>query len=253
MNNPDVYESESVKRALEGKANIDIMSAFKQGNELTKNSFGVFTLAGAIVFTVVIATVFVLLSFFGIPLEEFNNADPTKRAIMDILLVLIMSPLMAGLMMMGINRARQNSIQVFDLFNWFSIAIVLALGSLITSIMIQLSMSIFILIGVYLGIATTFTLPLIADKRLTAVSAIILSVRVVNKYLLQFVLFFVLSMLLFFAAAFTLGLGLIWALPLYFNTKGILFEELFGHAENVPQTHDESNSVDNGTTSTFDA
>lgn len=253
MNNQDVYESPSVKRALDGQANIDVISAFKRGNELTKTSFGVFTLAGAIVFTAVIAMVFVLLSLFDIPIEQFAEADPTKRAMMDILLVLVMSPLMAGLMMMGIKRARLKSIEVFDLFDWFSIAIVLALGSLITSILIQLSMSIFILIGVYLGIATTFTLPLIADKKLTAVSAIILSVRVVNKYLLQFILFFVLSMLLFFAAAFTFGIGLIWALPLYFNTKGVLFEELFGHAEVLTPQEASPSHVDNSTTSTFDA
>lgn len=248
-NNDNVYESAAVRRSLAGESNINAIEAFKQANELTRSSFSTFTLAGMLVLTVIIASIAALSQILGFELTEFNELDATRSAIVDITLVLILSPLMAGLMMMGIAKARNESIVIGDLFKWISLTVVLALGSLLTSILFQLGMVMLILPGIYIGIATTFTLPLIADKRLTAVSALILSVRVVNVYFIQFLLFFVISIGLFLFSAFTFGLALIWIFPLYLNAKGILYNQLFGN----DKTDDISDSSSDRDTSVFNA
>ncbi|WP_100657295.1 hypothetical protein [Alteromonas flava] len=224
----DIYQSSRVQKALAGELSIDSLAIFRQANELTKSNFSTFALAGLIVVSILFGVVFLLLAVMEVPLENFMAMTQTQSAIVDIVLILVISPLMAGLMMMGINAARQRRVETSDLFSWLSITIVLALGSLIASIMVQIGMVLFVLPGIYLGIVTTFTLPLIADKKLTAISAIMLSVRVCSKYLIQMALFFIISVALFVFAMFTFGIALIWVFPLYFNAKGILYDELFG-------------------------
>ncbi|WP_100641343.1 stress protein [Alteromonas facilis] len=222
-----------IAKALAGEVELDAVEAFKQANELTKGNFSTFILSGFIVAATVIVTIFMLLQILGVPIEQYNDMNATQSAIVDVTLVLLISPLMAGLMMMGVKSARQKNVKVGDLFNWVSITVVLALGSLIASILVQIGMMLFIIPGIYFGIATTFTLPLIADKKLTAISALILSVRVTTKYFLQIFIFFIISIVLFMFAAFTFGIALIWVLPLYFNAKGILYDKLFGDEQGV--------------------
>ena len=243
-----IYDSPSVRRALNGEASIDAIGAFKQAHELTKSSFSVMAAASAIVFAVGALVLAMSLQFFGIPIEEYIASASPQKAITDIVLLLVISPLMAGLLMMGIDRARGHSPQVLDLFKWLKIAIVLALGSLIASILMQIGLSLFILPGLYIAIATTFTLTLIADKNLTAISAIMLSIRVVNRYFSQFVLFFVISFAIFAVIAFTMFIAGIWLLPLYFNAKGVLYNELFSE-----EKADQQEVVNDMQGSTFDA
>ncbi|MBT0586331.1 hypothetical protein [Alteromonas oceanisediminis] len=220
-----------IRKALQGDIAINAIDAFRRGNTLTRQSFGTFALAAAIIFTVVVVCLYLALSVLNVSLENYNSLDATPRAVIDIVLVLILSPLMAGMMMMGISKARGKHIEVSDLFQWISLTIILALGSLIASILVQVGLRLLVLPGLYLAIATTFTLPLIADKKMTALSAIMLSIRVVNKYLGQFVVFFLITFALFFIAILTLGIGLVWVIPLYFNAKGVLYEQLFGHGD----------------------
>lgn len=241
-----IYESPSVKRALNGESNINAIDAFKRAHELTKSSFSVMAAASAIVLIIVMLVLMTALHLLNVPIAEYQNVGATQRAVIDIVMVLVLSPLMAGLLMMGINKARGHSPQVMDLFKWLKIAIILALGSLIASILMQIGISLFILPGLYIAIATTFTLTLIADKQLTAISAIILSVRVVNKYLSQFIIFFLISMALFVVIGLTLFLAGLWLMPLYFNAKGILYEELFGdeNRSKVEENHPQGSFFD---------
>jgi hypothetical protein len=160
-----IYENSTVKRALSGGANINALDAFKRANELTKSSFSVMAAASAIVLIIVMLVLIVSFNILGVPITEYQNVAATQRAVIDIVLVLVLSPLMAGLLMMGVDKARGHTPHVMHLFNWVKIAVVLALGSLIASLLMQLGISLFIVPGLYIAIATTFTLTLIADKK----------------------------------------------------------------------------------------
>ncbi|MDM7860821.1 hypothetical protein QTP81_09460 [Alteromonas sp. ASW11-36] len=237
MSDNPIENSAAVQRALAGKANIDVFAALKQANELTKGSFATFSFAGVVVLAIFIAVFVLGTQLLNIEINSAEDMATPEYSLLNLIIILVMSPLLAGLTMMGVNRARRKEVKVLDVFQWISIAVVIALGALIVAIIVEIGLQLFILPGLYLGIATTFTSALIVDKKLTAVSAIVLSVRVVNRYLGQFVLFFVVSLGLFAFAGFTLGVGLVWVLPLYFNTKGILYENLFGDADfSVEQT-----------------
>lgn len=231
MTDNPIEHSEAVQRALAGKANVNVFEALKQANELTKGSFATFSFAGIVVLTIFLTIVMLGTQALNIEINSVEDMATPEYSLLNFIVILVMSPLLAGLTMMGVNQARKKAIKVFDVFQWLSIAIVIALGALIVSILVEIGLQLFIIPGVYLGITTMFSSALIADKKLTAVSAIILSIRVVNKYLGQFVLFFFISLGLFIFAGMTFGVALFWIMPLYFNTKGILYESLFGDTE----------------------
>ena len=227
-----IYSDKAIKKALDGEVKINVLHLFRSANELTKTSFSTMATASALTFTIVLLSLLSMLRLLGIPVENYNSMSPTERVLLEMILVLVMSPLMAGLLMMGINRARNVMPKVTDLFKWVKLTIVLALASLIMSMLMQVGLSLFLLPGLYLSVATTFTLTLIADKGLTPFGAILLSVRVVNRYFLQILLFFLVSFGLFMIMAVTLFIASVWLLPLYFNAKGILYNDLFGDGHN---------------------
>ena len=104
-----------------------------------------------------------------------------------------------------------------------------------------------ILPGLYLFVATTFTLPLIADKKLGVLQAIITSCKAVNQFILSFIVLFVIFLVLFLLSIFTFGLAFLVIMPLYFVVTGMLYTTLFDTTEN----HQVNESA--GQESTFDA
>lgn len=95
-------------------------------------------------------------------------------------------------------------------------------------IVVQIGLVLLVVPGVYFWMATSFSLMLVADKSLTPLRAIILSCRVFNAYWAQLAGVFAIFIILFISVPFTLGLSLVWVLPLYFSMLGLLYEEMIG-------------------------
>jgi uncharacterized membrane protein len=104
----------------------------------------------------------------------------------------------------------------------------------------------------YVFMATTFTLPLIADKQLTPFTAISLSVRMTNAYLFQMTVIFLIFLALFIGVIITFGFALLWVGPYFFNVKAVLYTELF--CSNEPTGSKEAKEAkESGDTGVFDA
>src|SRR6185503_513882 len=86
----------------------------------------------------------------------------------------------------------------------------------------------FILPGIYFLIAWTFALPLIADKQLDFWSAMELSRKVVTKHWWKFLGFTLVCMLLSFAGAIVLFVGLLIMLPWVFAAQMYAYEDILG-------------------------
>jgi len=85
-----------------------------------------------------------------------------------------------------------------------------------------------VLPGIYLSIAYVFALPLIADKGLDVWEAMELSRKAVTKNWFKVFGLMLLLGLIFGLGALTLGIGLIWAIPLMFVTLyGLLYPLIF--------------------------
>ena len=70
-----------------------------------------------------------------------------------------------------------------------------------------------------IGMGLVFTVPLVLERGLSPVQAILVSLRLFARGWPSIVLLHGVMMALFFLALIPMGLGLIWVAPLYFNCK----------------------------------
>lgn len=228
--------ADSLQRTLDGKYHFDIKSVFSRANDLVKKHFSALVQACVLIFLVLVIMALIMQSI-----------QDSFQAIFQIAVVLVIAPLQTGLYMMGVSAARSQHVRVFDLFKYLPLTIVLALTHLITIILTQLGTVLFIIPGIYMVVASTFALILVADRQLTAVSAIILSCRIVNRYFWQMLLLLAIFLVLILVSILTFGFGLIWVMPLYFCAIGVLYEDMVGQSGPESQEHDSHGE------STFDA
>lgn len=228
-NMPEKQNSQSesaLDRSLRGDYQFDAKALFKKANQLTKANF-----ASLFQACLVMVLVFVVLGAFTqqyITINDDGSYAIEHQSIIEIVAVFIIAPLLSGLYMMGASHARGINTTVFTLFKYLPLIFVLALTQLVNSIIVQLGLVLLIVPGVYLWMATSFSLLLVVDKSLTPLRAIILSCKVFNAYWYQLTGLFLLMAALFITVPLTFGLSLVWIMPLYFSLIGLLYEELIG-------------------------
>ncbi|GGW88723.1 stress protein [Alteromonas halophila] len=244
-NNQQNQDDDGINRALRGDYHFNIKSVLGRANTQLKQHFAAMLQASVILFVVLVGLSLILATAFDI--TEPEGITPTQRVLFQIAGVLVMAPLQTGLYMMGSYAARGNDVRGFHVFTFLPQVLVLALAQLLASMLTQLGLGLLIIPGVYLWVATVFTLPLVADKGLRPLSALIVSIKTVNRHIGHMLALMGILLLLFATAIPTYGLSLIWVLPFYFSTIGLLYNDLFGPANEIPATQAE------GKETSFDA
>jgi len=148
-------------------------------------------------------------------------------------------------MMLAISTVRGQETKVMNVFSYVSSILPLGVATMLISIASSLGMQLLLLPGFYVMMASSFAYPLIIDKRLTPISAILLSARMTNAYLFQMSMIFLVFVALFIATAFTFGLALIWVGPYFYNVKAVLYTELFCSKEEQPMEEKQQPGVFN--------
>jgi hypothetical protein len=229
----DNQPSSKLERTLSKQYDFDIKSLFSRANGLVKANFSSLFQASLVLFLTFVALGFVAQKFI------IFNDDGTfifeHQSLIEIVAIFIVAPLIGGLYMMGVSHARGQKTTVFSIFSYVSLIFALALTQLVNGIVVQIGLVLLFAPGVYLWMATSFSLMLVADKSLTPLRAIILSCRVFNAYWAPLTGVFAVFIILFITVPLTLGLSLIWVLPLYFSMLGLLYEEMIGEeGEHTP-------------------
>ncbi|QJR79311.1 stress protein [Alteromonas pelagimontana] len=242
---PSSSPQNNLENALAGNYTFNVKDVFVRANRIVKAQIWQLVQACAVLFVVVAVMVSILMHQYSV--SDLEQLSQTRRAVIDIVVILVMAPLTTGLMMVGVNAARGRSVAPFDIFRYLSMTVVLALAQLVISILVQLGLALLVLPGLYVFVATSFTLPLIAEKRMGVTSAMLLSCRVINKYLAGFATLFLIFAALLIISLLTFGIALIWVMPLYYVTLGVLYCDLFGEESVLTTSHLPKNE------STFDA
>lgn len=215
-----------VKNSLNGQYEFDLSALFKQGWQLTQQYKWLIVQMVLIVFCIAISLVVVSLNLFGI--EDLTQIPADVQRLIDILLTVLLAPFFAAIMATGVNHSVGGKGRIGHLFNLLPKAALLGLTSLIISLVVQVGLLLFIVPGLYLTIATSFSLLIVAEKRLSPFKAVVLSVQMVNRYWLDFVKVYVIFALLFLTVVLSFGIAMIWVAPLYYHVNGILYRDLFG-------------------------
>ncbi len=206
---------------------FDIIEILKEGFKRIEGVKGIFLSVFVVYMAIVLVLQIILGIFFPSPPPP---AEPNivNQQIVTILSYPVVMPIMVGIMMLAIHYSRGEVIEFQSIFHYFHLMGKLALAGILIYIMTVIGFLLFILPGIYLSIAYIFTMPLIVDKGMDVWDAMELSRKTVTQHWFKiFGLFFLLSLFMALGVL-TLGIGLIWAVPLLFVTLyGLLYPLMF--------------------------
>lgn len=228
----------SLEQSLSQGYRLDLKGVIQEGWQQTRR-----TGFGLLLAIVGVTAIWILLSNMLLVPYIGDDTQMNVAMVLSLLITVIMAPMTSALDMLGLQqsvgvRARAN--QVFDFFRHF---VRLGMLSLLGSVLTSLFGPLFELVGLpvvfsfvpsaLIGMGLIFTVPLVLERGLTPVQAIVVSLRLFVRGWPSLVLFHGVMAALLFLALLPMGLGLIWMAPLYFNCKGILYRDLCGVAVEV--------------------
>ncbi|MEN4053555.1 MULTISPECIES: hypothetical protein [Sulfurimonas] len=156
---------------------------------------------------------------------------PEVEQYLDLLLNVLTLPIAVGIIILGISRARQKELAVKQIFDYFGRYPYLLLGYILVTLFTILGFIALVIPGIYLAVAYTYTLPLIADKNMSVWNAMELSRKTVTKQWFRFFGLGIAIFIIVLLGAIPMGIGLIWSVPTAYITYGLLYHRLFDDEE----------------------
>ncbi len=225
LTTPSESEFGSLEKGINGDYQLQFKAVLSEGWDKVKGAKG--TLWGAMLlamlFSIAISTGITFALQFSI--GQFSS---TLAAVLNqFLLMLITTPVTAGMMLLGIRRAGGANIRATSVFDHFGKILPLFLAMILVYIFIAIGYVLLIIPGIYLSVAYIFTMPLIIEKNLSPWAAMEASRKAVTKsWFTIFGILFV-AMLILMLSFITI-IGFIWAIPWMMLTMGVMYRTIFG-------------------------
>lgn len=231
-----------IERALKGDYHLDVKTILKEAWQLTQGSRVSINGGLSVIFMLGMLVSFFISGYLG-GIEAVLN-DPQAGMILNIVVTLVVWPFIAGIEMMGVLHSVGLKTQTKLIFTFLKRGSWVALCAILTSLLVSIGLQFFILPGIFLAVALSLTIPLVVEKRMSPLNAIILCLKATRfQWFKLFTIYFSLAIVLVLLAlplvlmAKTsmsfIGLiffffGLSYLAPMFYNTKGILYREIFG-------------------------
>ncbi|NQZ81903.1 MAG: hypothetical protein HRT52_12890 [Colwellia sp.] len=234
----------SIEKALKGEYAIDVSSVLKEAWQYTLQSRIAINL-GLLISLFIGMTVVLLASSFMGGIEHVVK-DPQSSSLMNILVTLAISPFLAGVEMMGVFHAIHVSTHTKLIFAFLKRGSWVAVCAILSSMLITLGLTLLYIPGIYLLVALSLTIPLVVEKQMSPLKAIVLCIKATRfqwfKLLsIYSILMLILTLsvtpliiLILMKSSFSfIGIVLFlfsitYLAPLFYNVKGILYREIFG-------------------------
>jgi hypothetical protein len=232
----------SVERALQGDYQVNVVAVLKEAWQLTQLSRSAINTGLFSVLLLGMLTALVISNYLG----GFDVVlkDPTLSMILNIVVTLVIWPFLAGVEMMGVYHAVGLTSKPKLIFAFLKRGSWISLCALVSSLLISIGLQLFVVPGLFLAVTLSLVIPLIIEKRMTVINALILSIKAMRfQWLKVLVIYtslaFALTLLIvplvalsnsnFFIGALVLFFfGLSYLAPMFYNCKGILYREIFG-------------------------
>ncbi len=201
--------------------NFSITALLKEG---FRRTYGVkLTFVGAII-------IYIIISFFVNQALKF--IFPYGESLLNlyaasILEAILTIPILVGINMLAVKRARDETLTIPSIFDYYHLIIPLMLAYLAMTALIVTGVILLVLPAIYLIVSYIFTYTLIVDKGLDIWDAMELSRKTVTKQWFRFFGLALVSGVIVFVGAIPFGVGLIWALPTIYISYGLLYHRLF--------------------------
>ncbi|KGK01618.1 hypothetical protein ND16A_2967 [Thalassotalea sp. ND16A] len=226
------------EKAVQGDYSLDVHAILKEGWALTQKNKQSILSGLSFIFLMGVIITLVASEYMG-GLEEIMQNNQ-KQVSINLLVTALLWPFIAGVEMMGISHAVGIKTRTGFVFAFLKRSAYTAITALIIASITSLGFYL-ILPGIYLAVALSLTIPLIVEKQMSPMAAIILSLKATRFGWLKlmqiysvFMLLLILSLLPGFVGVpaiismFVFLVALFFLAPFYYNVKGILYREIFG-------------------------
>ncbi|KAA8497660.1 hypothetical protein FVE85_5245 [Porphyridium purpureum] len=137
----------------------------------------------------------------------------------------------AGLVMMAIFCAVNRRIETTMAFRYVwdgERTMALVVLGLIQGALVTVGLVLLVIPGIYLSVAYSFAVPLMVEKNLGVWESLETSRKKVTSQVWGVLLVYILFAVLFVLSIFTLGIALIWVVPVSLVAQGVMYRTLFG-------------------------
>lgn len=232
----------SIERALKGDYQIDVKAILTESWQQTLRSRLAINLG--LLFSLVLGMLvsFVASSYLG-GIENVL-ADPQAGMLLNVVVTVAIWPFMAGVEMMGVQHAVGMKTHAKMIFTFLNRASWVVLSALLTSVLISIGFQLFIAPGIFLAVTLSLTVPLVIEKKMMPMKAIVLSIKALRfkffplltlySLLLSSLVVLLLPFIFLLESSIApLGIvifliGISFLAPLFYNAKGIIYREVFG-------------------------
>jgi len=234
----------SIEKALKGEYVIDVSSVFKEAWQYTRQSRISINLGLFLSLMIGMTVVLIASSYMG-GIEHVVK-DPQSSSLMNIIVTLAISPFLAGVEMMGVFHAIRLNTHPRLIFSFLKRGSWVAVCAILSSMLITLGLTLLYLPGIFLLVALSLTIPLVVEKQMSPLKAIVLCIKATRfQWFKLFNIYSILSLILALSltpllilfmmkSSFTfIGIviflfAITYLAPLFYNVKGILYREIFG-------------------------
>jgi hypothetical protein len=239
---PIVKIGGSVEQAKKGDYNLDVSAILTEAWNLTKQSRSAINIGLFICLLIgMVISMLVSSQMGGI---EAVFQDPQAGTLLNIIVTLVVYPFVAGIEMMGVFHAVGLKTGPKLVFAFLKRGSWVAVSAILSSTLVTIGLSLFYFPGIFLAVALSLTLPLVIEKKMSPMKAVVLSIQSTRfQWFKIFSLYLILTLLLvlsllplalmieseFAVVAVVLFLFcLSYIAPMFYNVKGILYREIFG-------------------------
>jgi len=222
----------SLEGGISGEYELSIKEIFSQAWAQVSGAKG--TILLAYVFYMV---VFVAISFvFSLvtPDVEQLYADGrlseamTWSTIPGILATLLVYPLLAGIVLLGIQRSVDIPITAVSIFNHYGKIVPIILLYIVVFVLTMFGFLLLFLPGLYLSIAYLMALSLMMDRNMGFWQAMETSRKAITRHWFKTFFLYFLLLIILSIASIPMLIGLIWAVPFAVIVHGIVYKTIFG-------------------------
>jgi len=197
----------------------------KDGLKLTKNNF--------LAYFPLIAILAVVVFIASNSIEQSLLAQGSETSLLDTLSLtsviasILLSPLEIGLMLLGLSAARTETIALADLRHVLPYTIKIIAITIVTMIVVQAGFMLLLIPGLFLSLLLSMAPMLMCDKQLGIFAALKLSAEATSKQWFRLLSVYIWLMVMILLSFYTMGIALVFTIPLYMNVKGLLYRQLF--------------------------
>jgi uncharacterized membrane protein len=232
-------------KGFDGSYNFEIKAIFRRAYSLSTQNNWMLVLGLACIWAATFTIYVLYLDAFDINditllITNETPLSPAQQILIELTMTFALAPLWTGVTMFAINTARKISLPVLSIFHYFKILPAVALAAICIDVLFKFGFMLFFIPGFYIVAATTFALPLIADKNMTPIKAVVCSIKMSNVYLVKMMQLYLLFLGMLIVVFISFGFAYLWIGPFYFNVKAIIYQDLF--CDDKPADPQENNS-----------